>query len=236
MLKTISVIIPTYNEAKNIAVLVHKINRESKKIKIAIVDDNSTDQTQTIVKKLQKKSSNLFLIKRKKKGGRGSAVLAGFAYACQKLNTDFYIEMDADLSHPAEQIKLLLKKAAKNRVVIASRYCKGGKIINVPLHRKILSFLANQYINFALNTKLADSTNGFRCYSKSAIKIMLKHHYQSSGYIVLSETIILLKKHGFKFVEVPTIFTNRVMGKSNANFQEFWQSLKKINEIRLILC
>lgn len=228
----LAIIIPAYNEAQNIGSLIENIEKEKTDAQIVIVDDSATDDTQLIIEKLQATNRRLHLIRRYQKSGRGLAVLAGLAYAQKHFHSQIFIEMDADLSHNTKEIKQLASHCSANTVAIASRYIKGSRIVNVPRTRRILSAIANQIIRYILKSQLNDNTNGFRSYSKEAVKIMLKHHYQSSGYIVLSETIGLLQNTGFKFVELPSIFYNRVKGKSNASLKEFLQSLKKIVVIR----
>lgn len=169
---------------------------------------------------------------REKKDGRGSAVIEGLRYAHTNLNPDIFIEMDADLFHNPKEILKMISLSKPKTVVIASRYMSGGKILNVQFRRRIASYLANLLIRLTLKNPIIDNTNGFRCYRKDAIGHLLKHRFISKGYILLSESATVLKKNGFKFVEFPSLFVNRKIGKSNATFSEFKNSLVSLLDIR----
>lgn len=229
----VAVIIPTYNEKENIEKTINLIKRYVPKILIYIVDDSSPDNTKEVVSKISnKKNSNIFLIVRKKKSGRGGAVLEGMKEAMKNSKTKYFMEMDADLSHAPNEIPRILEKRGKGIVCIGSRYIKGSKIVNWPRKRIILSGFANRYISFILRVKIHDFTNGFRCYPREAAQVILKNNIQHKGFITLSETVYLLSKKGFKFVEIPITFKDRTRGKSNATFSEVLMSLLAVIRIR----
>jgi len=233
-MKSLSVVIPTFNEADNIVKLIKMINSESMlRCSIIVVDDNSPDNTALLVKNIQKKYSNVFLINRVRKAGRGSAVIAGMRFA-KKFKTDFILEMDADFSHNPKDIKRLVQKAIKTNsdFVVGSRYSDGSKIFNWSIKRKVFSRLANLYARILLGVPLSDYTNGFRLYSSNAVEYLLKKELKSKGYIVLSETAYLLHKMGFKFNEIPIVFVNRKRGTSNLDLSEIINSFIGIWKIR----
>lgn len=232
--KKIAIIIPTFQEGQNLKILLNQILALKQNCTIIVVDDNSQDETKKIIKNLQKTYTNLKLISRNKKAGRGSAVLKGLDYALRHTACNYFVEMDADLSHPAKQIPQLAKLCNDHTVVIASRYINDGKNLVKSFGRQLLSHLANQLIRFYLRTQLSDNTNGFRCYPKPAVQVMLKHQYQTCGYIALSETLMLLKRYHFQFKEIPTIFIDRTFGKSNANFQEVLEAAKNFRLLKKI--
>ena len=221
----VTIVIPTYNEADNVDYLIPSIFNLLPQISIVIVDDNSNDGTLQKIANLQKKNNRLFLIKREKKSGRGSAVINGMKYAYEKLKADKYIEMDADLSHDPSELTLLIKKINKKTVTCASRYIKGSKIINWPLSRRVASKISNILVRFFLSIPMHDNTNGYRGYSREAARYLINHYYLSSGYIVLAEMAFLLKNKGFDFFEIQTVFNNRRAGRSNTTVQEFTNAL-----------
>ncbi len=231
---SVAVIVPTYNEANNIKKLIEEIlKRLRKDDKVIIVDDNSPDGTAKAAKSLSKNLKNLYVIKRKGKGGRGSAVFEGFKMA-KGFKCDYYIEMDADFSHKPEDITRLIYSIKKNKdIIIGSRYLKGSKIIGWPSQRKIFSKLANIYAKAILSVPISDYTNGFRIYSKRAVDFLLERELISTGYILLSETAYLLYKAKYVFDEIPIEFINRERGQSNTNLSEIKNAFWGVFKIRL---
>ncbi len=218
------IVIPTYNEKKNIKILIIKILKIFNNIEIIIVDDSPQQEIKTILAEF----NTITYIHREKKLGRGSAVLKGMNYALEKKDFTHLIEMDADLSHNPEEIEKNLNFILENNIdlLISSRYLKESKIINWPLKRKVLSFFANLLAKLFLKVPVKDYTNGFRIYSKSAVKHVVKKCGQvGDGFIILSEILVQLYYNKFKVSERPTIFVDRVMGNSNVTFKEILNSL-----------
>jgi dolichol-phosphate mannosyltransferase len=209
----IAVIIPSYNERKNISLLIKKILLLELNIKVVIVDDNSPDNTAELVKKIKVKNKKLILVSRSKKSGRGGAVIEGFKNALMDKNIKYFIEMDADLSHRPEDLDKLIANKGKNKIIIGSRYIKGSRIIDWPLKRKILSKIANYYIKIILGIPVNDLTNGFRCYPRKAVEEILNMKINHKGFIALSETAYQLYKKDYHFHEVPIIFEDRKRGR-----------------------
>ncbi len=229
----LAIIIPSYNEKQNIGVLLKSIFANLPNASVVVVDDNSPDNTAKKVEELKVRYKNLHLLVRENKRGRGSAVIDGLKYVLRELNVDAFIEMDADFSHDPQEIKVMLDLAHPRTVVIGSRYIYGSKIINWPLLRKISSQIANLLIRWVLGLPISDNTNGFRLYPREAVEILVKHNFVSRGYILLSETAYVLLTHGYVFAEFPSVFTNRISGKSNASVGEFFASLANLFKIRL---
>ena len=218
------IVIPTYNEKKNIKILIIKILKIFNNIEIIIVDDSPQQEIKTILAEF----NTITYIHREKKLGRGSAVLKGMNYALEKKDFTHLIEMDADLSHNPEEIEKNLNFILENNIdlLISSRYLKESKIINWPLKRKVLSFFANLLAKFFLKVPVKDYTNGFRVYSKNAVKHVVKECGQvGDGFIILSEILVQLYYNNFKVSERPTIFVDRVMGNSNVTLKEILNSL-----------
>ncbi|MBI3341968.1 polyprenol monophosphomannose synthase [Candidatus Curtissbacteria bacterium] len=230
----IAIVIPTYNESENILSLIKAVKKNiSTGDIIVIVDDNSPDKTGKIVEKFSKKTKGIYVIHRKGKNGRGSAVLAGFKYA-KKFKPTLYIEMDADFSHKPEDIKRLVKKINEGfDVVIGSRYRKSSKIENWPPQRKIFSRMANLFAKIILNVPISDYTNGFRIYTEKASNFLLNQELFSKGYILLSETAYKLNNSNFSFGEIAIVFVNRKRGQSNTNLSEIQNAFFGVIKIRL---
>lgn len=228
----LAVIIPTFNEAPNIAKLIKTIGHYSTGAKIIIVDDNSPDGTGKIADSLSRKNKNIFAMHRKSKSGRGSAVIAGFKFA-KKFKPSFYIEMDADFSHKPQDIPRLLEEIGKGYdIVIGSRYLPQSQIFNWPKRRRIFSKFANLYAKLILGVPISDYTNGFRIYTGRAVDFLLAQKLHSTGYILLSETAFFLKKAGFKFSQIPIVFINRRRGVSNLNAAEIKNAFLNVWKIR----
>ena len=203
---TVAIIIPAFNEAKNISVLLKQLRRLLPKARLIVVDGHSQDKTVAKIKQLIEKDKLIMLLEQKRKQGRGHAVLLGIFQALKIKSLKFFIEMDADLSHQVMDIPKLLNSCSKKTAVIASRYIQGAKIVNWPIWRLQQSRLANWLISFVLGLGLRDNTNGFRCYCRLASQTLVKHQYLSHGFMALSESAYLLKRSGFSLVEIPSTF------------------------------
>ncbi|MFH2062055.1 MAG: polyprenol monophosphomannose synthase [Candidatus Beckwithbacteria bacterium] len=230
-MKTV-IVIPTYNESKSIKQLISIIFSILPQGMVIVVDDNSPDKTANLVKPLLKRYKNLHLIVRTGKGGRGSAVMAGFKYAFKHYNSDIYIEMDADLSHEPKELKQLISMSKSNNIILASRYLSKSKIVNWPIKRHIASRVSNLLVRLVLKLPLRDNTNGYRCYQKKAIKVLLNHQFINQGYMVLSESAYLLYQKGFELIEVPSVFVSKFMEKSNATIKEFLTAFRGLLQIK----
>src|SRR3989344_7360147 len=219
MQKMLAIVIPVYNEGENLEILIPRIFESSKKYKVFVVDDNSLDNTSDILGKLNKKYKNIIHIKRKAKLGRGSAVIEGFKYAFNNTSCEYFLEMDADLSHDPKDFSRLTKNANPNSVVIGSRYIKGSKILNIPKKRVVLSKCANFAAGLLLNIPIHDNTNGLRLYSRAGVKYLIKHKYKSTGFVAIPESTYLLFRKEFKLVECHSTFVNRKIGGSKADLR-----------------
>jgi dolichol-phosphate mannosyltransferase len=226
------IVIPTYNESKNIEKLVEEIISLKLGFSILIVDDNSPDGTGIIADKLADRFSQVKVIHRKNKNGRGSACIEGFRLALKE-NFDFILEMDADFSHPPSSLAELLSKSKKSDIVIGSRYLPESKIVGWGIKRRIFSRLANFYARVLLGINITDYTNGFRCYRKDVLKTLDFNKIRFSGYIVLSETAYYFHKRGFKFKEIPIVFVDRRRGQSNVTFKEILEAFCAILKLKI---
>lgn len=210
------VIIPTYNEAGNIEKMVRKVFSLSRSFHLLIIDDGSPDGTAGIVKKLQAEfSSSLFLLERKGKLGLGTAYIAGFRWALER-GYNYVFEMDCDFSHNPDDLGRLYDACAKDGadVAIGSRYIKGGGFVNWPKNRIWLSKGASIYVNMVTWIGISDPTAGFICYRRKVLETINLDKIRFVGYAFQIEMKFAARRLGFKIVEVPIIFTERVEGVS----------------------
>ncbi|MBI4945239.1 MAG: polyprenol monophosphomannose synthase [Bacteroidetes bacterium] len=225
------VIIPTYNEKENIEKMIRKVFSLSVSFHILIVDDGSPDGTPEIVKNLQNGfPAKLFIEERKGKQGLGTAYIHGFNWALQKAY-EFIFEMDADFSHNPEDLIRLREACVKGAdVAVGSRYVKGGKIKNWPLDRIMMSYFASVYVRTILWVNIHDTTAGFKCYRRRVLEAIDFDKIKFVGYAFQIEMKYTAVRLGFKVIEVPITFTDRVEGVSKMSskiFKEaFWGVLQ----------
>ena len=221
MKKTL-IIIPTYNEKDNIEKIINEIFNLNKDVQILFVDDNSPDGTSDIIKSFN--SLNINLITRKAKLGLGSAYIEGFNWAINN-NFDYVVQMDADLSHNPNDISKLTQKAGQFDLIIGSRYINGISIVNWPLSRLILSYLANLYARLIIGIPILDVTGGFKCISTRLLKQINLNNIKSEGYSFQIEVNFLAWIHNFKIKEVPIVFTDRTKGESKMSKKVIFEAI-----------
>ena len=215
MLNTV-VIIPTYNEIENIEAIIKAVFSQSNNIHILVVDDNSPDLTALKVKELQHIfTDKLFLEVRKEKSGLGTAYIHGFKWSLNKAY-DYIFEMDADFSHdPKDIIKLYNACRLKDvDLVIGSRYKTGVNVVNWPMNRVLMSYLASKYVRLITGMKIHDTTAGFVCYKKQVLEAIDLDAVKFIGYAFQIEMKFKAYLKKFNIVEIPVIFTDRKHGES----------------------
>jgi dolichol-phosphate mannosyltransferase len=220
---SIGIVIPAFNENRQVFDLIKLINKNLKIKYILIIDDTKNSK----IKNISLYFNNIIYINRKKKLGRGSAIIYGIKFLMKK-NVNIIIEMDADFSHNPNEIKKNLELFKKNKIdlLISSRYLNKSKIINWPLKRKIFSKCSNYLAKILLNIPITDFTNGFRIYSKNTFNIITKNCGKiGDGFIVLSEIIYEIYKNNLKISETHTRFKNRIRGESSVNAKLIFDSL-----------
>jgi dolichol-phosphate mannosyltransferase len=220
------VIIPTYKERENIETIVQAISSLKTSFDILIIDDNSPDGTAAIVKDLQKSYTNLFLVERPGKLGLGTAYIAGFKWALEK-GYNFIYEMDADFSHDPRDLLKLYAACSENGadLAIGSRYISGVNVVNWPLSRVLMSYVASIYVRMITGMKIMDTTAGFKCYRRVVLENIKLDKIRSVGYGFQIEMKFKTWKLGYKIVEVPIIFTDRKLGASKMSGGIFNEAL-----------
>ena len=216
------VIIPTFNEKENIEKMIHKVFSLPKKFHLLIIDDGSPDGTGEIIKSLQANYTNtLFLIERNGKLGLGTAYIKGFKWALEK-KYDFIYEMDADFSHDPDDLERLYNACVDGAdLAIGSRYVSGGKVKNWPISRILMSYFASVYVNMILWMGIKDTTAGFKCYRRKVLESIDLRKIRFMGYAFQVEMKYTAHLHGFKLVEVPITFVDRVLGSSKMSAKIF---------------
>ena len=223
--KNIGIIIPAFNEENNIERLVKKIKGKFRDSLIIIVDDSRHKKTWKLIKKKKLKVNYAF---RGKKLGRGSAVIFGLKKLMKNKKIKIFVEMDADFSHNPAELPRNINFFRKNSLdlLIGSRYLKKSKIINWSLKRRVFSILANYLARSLLKIPIYDFTNGYRIYSKRAVKKIIKNCGKiDSGFIVLSEILLELHINNFKIREIESIFVDRKRGESSISLKLILVSL-----------
>lgn len=210
------VVIPTYNEIENIEKLLRVIFTLQRKFDVLVVDDNSPDLTALKVKELMGDfPDRLFLLERKGKLGLGTAYIAGFKWALER-PYKYIVEMDADFSHNPNDLIRLFNTCEKEGydVSIGSRYITGVNVVNWPMSRVLMSWVASKYVRFITRMKIHDTTAGFVCYHRRVLETIDLEKIRFVGYAFQIEMKFKANLKKFKIVEVPVVFTDRTKGES----------------------
>lgn len=227
------VIIPTYNEIENIEKMVHTVFSLPRVFELLIVDDGSPDGTAAKVKELQQTyAGKLHIEERKGKLGLGTAYIHGFKWALAR-DYDYIFEMDCDFSHnPPDLVRLL--EACENGadVAVGSRYVKGGNVSNWDMKRILLSYFASVYVRMILWIPVKDTTAGFKCYKRKVLESIELDKIRFMGYAFQIEMKYRAVKKGFKIVEVPIMFTDRVLGVSKMSTKIFKEAFIGVIQMR----
>ena len=230
------VIIPTYNEKENVVKMLETVMALTPTFDVLIVDDGSPDGTSTLVKSVALKfDGRINILEREGKQGLGTAYIAGFKWAMTK-DYDYIFEMDCDFSHdPNDLIRLKEACIAGADVAVGSRNVKGGGVENWPLGRRLISRGASLYVNFVLWLGVSDSTAGFVAYKKEVLKNIALDSVEFIGYAFQIEMKLRAKRKGFKIVEVPIIFRDRVLGTSKMSLNIFNEAFLGVLKMKLRL-
>ncbi|HPN38312.1 MAG TPA: polyprenol monophosphomannose synthase [Melioribacteraceae bacterium] len=225
------IIIPTYNEMENIKTLLHDLLELYPNANILIVDDNSPDGTADYVAQKGKQDKRINLLKRESKMGLGTAYVAGFKYMLEN-GYDNAIQMDADYSHDPKDIGRFMKRLADADLVIGSRYITGVNVVNWPMSRLLLSYFANMYSRIITGLPVKDGTGGFKVFKRKVLEAIDLEKIKSNGYSFQIEMNFKAWKKGFKIVEEPIVFTDRVQGKSKMNKKIVYEAVFMVWKLR----
>ena len=209
------VVVPTFNEAANIATLLHRVRAVLPDARVLVVDDGSPDGTADLAESTGREVGGVDVLRRTEKAGLGSAYRAGFAWGIER-GAPVLVEMDADFQHDPSALPDLLApiEAATADLVIGSRYVPGGSIPRWRLHRRLLSRWGNRYSSFMLDLGVADATAGFRAYRADLLRQLELETVRADGYGFQIEMTYRARRAGGRVTEVPISFGTRQGGES----------------------
>lgn len=229
------VLIPTYNEAANILLVVQAVLGLSEDISMLVIDDGSSDGTAELVHDMRAQyPDRVDILERESKLGLGTAYLAGFNYALEN-GFDYICEMDADFSHNPSDLPQLIAPIRNGNadLTVGSRYINGVRVMNWPLSRLILSYGAGIYTRFITRLPVHDVTAGFKCYHRKVLEAVDLHKVKSNGYSFQIEMKYRAWRKGFRLMEVPIVFTERTEGQSKMSKKIVWEAMHKVWELRI---
>lgn len=209
----------TYNELDNLPGLVAVLHNELPDAQVLVVDDNSPDGTGAWCREFALREPWFTCIERPGKLGLGSA-LALLMQTAVKRGATHLVTLDADWSHPPDQLPAMLKAAETADVVVGSRYTPGGEIVGWPMQRRIMSKVVNSLSKVILGLPIGDYSANYRVYNTKLLATLPWNQINSAGYAFLEEVLWHLKHVGATFAEVPITFTNRTRGKSKITWRE----------------
>ena len=228
------VMIPTYNEADNIAKLIEALqDLHIPKLEVLVVDDNSPDGTWKIVKDIARKDKHVHLLHRTKDKGRGTAGIAGFQRALE-LGADVVVEMDADFSHNPKYLPSLLRGLDHADVVLGSRRVPGGADADRPLWRRFVTFGANWYIRILLGLKVKDCNSGYRCFRRNVLEAINLNTLMAKGPDIVQEVLFKAHLKGFRIMEVPIVFVERKEGNSKLGMKHLYKGYIMVLRLKLL--
>lgn len=219
------IIVPTYNERENAPALISQLLEIVADADVLLVDDNSPDGTADLAEKMFGADARFSVLRRKGSRGLGRSYVDGYKKALAGGYARL-VQMDADFSHDPASIPALIRASRDGAdVSIGSRYCAGGGIRNWPLRRRLLSRFANRYVCAITGLKIGDTTSGFRCYSRRALRHILDGLIVAEGYAFLVEATYRTHRGGLSFAEVPITFTDRREGQSKISRKVIFESV-----------
>jgi dolichol-phosphate mannosyltransferase len=223
----IVMVVPTFNEADNLAWIVGRVRTARPDVDVLVVDDNSPDGTGRIADELAADDPQVHVLHREAKGGLGAAYLHGFAHALDA-GYDVIGEMDADGSHQPEQLHRLLTALESADLVIGSRWVPGGSIVNWPRRREALSRGGNLYVRLLLGIDVRDATAGYRVFRRQTLEKIDLASVESTGYVFQTDLVTRTLRAGLTVREVPIDFIERERGDSKMSGAVAVESLRRI--------
>jgi len=228
------VVIPTYNEAINVPQLVLQVLEQDRRLEVLIVDDGSPDGTGQIADDMARANPRVHVLHRESKLGLGTAYITGFKWALAQ-GYDYVFEMDADFSHDPAHLKEFLTAIQDADLVLGSRYLNGKvTVVNWPMGRLMLSYLANIYARWFTGLRIWDLTGGFKCFRRRVLEAIDLSQVVSNGYAFQIEMSVRAWRKGFKLREIPIVFVDRTEGQSKMNRSIVREAVWKVPRLRLM--
>jgi len=219
------VVLPTFNEADNVVQLLRAVRTAAKDADVIVVDDASPDGTADLAEAAAADLGGVKVLRRMGKRGLGEAYRHGFTIAFDE-GYDAIVSMDCDFSHDPGRIPAMLAEVDDGAdVVVGSRYVPGGRTVDWPVHRRLLSLWGNRYTAALLGIQVRDCTSGFRAYRADALRAIDPAATTAEGYAFLSELLWMMMRDGATVVEVPITFADRVRGTSKMSWPIIVESM-----------
>jgi dolichol-phosphate mannosyltransferase len=212
---TVLIVVPTFQEAENIPILLRRLRAATSSASVLVVDDGSPDGTADVAEQVGAEVGDVHVMRRQERRGLGVAYSAGFTWALER-GYDVIVEMDGDLSHDPADLPSILAPIAHDAadLVIGSRYVPGGTIPSWAFHRRALSRHGNRFASAALGLEIADSTSGYRAYRSAVLRRIGFERIRATGYAFQVEMAYRVVRAGGRVVEVPIHFSERAAGSS----------------------
>ena len=229
------VIIPTYNEIENIGKIIDAVMRLSDGFDVLVIDDASPDGTQdAVLSKIEQYPGRVYMETRQGKLGLGTAYIHGFKWALSR-QYGYVIEMDADFSHKPDDLMRLYHACSQEGadMAVGSRYLTGVNVVNWPMGRVLMSYYASKYVRIVTGLPVHDTTAGFVCYRRRVLEAFDLDAIRFKGYAFQIEMKFTAHKMGFRVVEVPIVFVNRVLGTSKMNSSIFGEAVFGVIRLKL---
>ena len=226
------IVVPTYNERENVARLVAELFEVFPAADVCLLDDASPDRTADYAEELYGRDPRFKVLRRTGARGYGRSLVDGYRRALEGGYARL-VQLDADFSHAPARIPALVEASLGADVVIGSRYCEGGGVENWPLRRRLLSRFANAYVSRITGLRVRDTTSGFRCYTRRALRTLLEGRIAGEGYAFLVEATYRARRAGLAVAEVPITFTDRREGQSKMSRQVILESVLMPWRLRL---
>lgn len=224
------VIMPTYNERQALPRTLSHLRATVPQADVLIVDDNSPDGTGEWARQYADGDPQVHVLSRSGKGGLGQAYLAGFDWALQR-PYEVLVEMDADGSHRAQDLPRLLAAAQPGvDLVVGSRWVLGGRVVNWPWTRQLLSRAGTGYARLALGLGVNDATAGFRIYPRQTLLMIARDEVESEGYCFQIDMTWRVHRAGGVIVEVPITFVERTLGQSKMSRAIAWEAITRLTQ------
>jgi dolichol-phosphate mannosyltransferase len=220
------IVVPTYNERENVGALIPQLLQVAPDGDVLLVDDNSPDETAMFAEQLFREEPRFSILHRTGPHSFGRSLLDGYRAALERGYARL-VQMDADFSHDPKMVPALIDASRDAEVVIGSRYCPGGRVVNWPWRRQLVSRFANEYVSAITGLTVRDSTSGFKCYARRALQCLLEVGITSEGYAFQVETVFRAQREGLRIVEIPITFTDRRAGQSKMSGKVIFESVLK---------
>ena len=218
--------IPTYNERENVGPLVSALFQIVPEADVILIDDNSQDGTVAVAEQMFGADSRFSAFTRTGPRSFGRSLFDAYRIAVDRGYARL-VQMDADFSHDPKVVPKLIDASCNADLVIGSRYCEGGRIVNWLWRRELLSRFANRYVSVITALHVRDSTAGFRCWTRRALESLLQAGVDSEGYAFQVEAVFRTKQAGLRIVEIPITFTDRRAGHSKMSGKVILESVLK---------